>query len=195
MCEQKEHTGSCWPLLDYEGGRAKGGSDSAEKRRSNAVIGHIHPGPTTPSCVVFFFSLLSRICRGHAHTLTPAGFTVCRTRFILSSLLFNCARLNSPSPFIAQHPILLHLKHPFDEDPSLSHDWDTSACTLGSSHLVRTFSRTCLLPVSPGVSFSFFQYGASHFSFTLPPNIKAPFYASSHHVCPIDVFSNIPYAC
>ena len=25
-------------------------------------------------------------------------------------------------------------------DPSLSHDWDTSACTLGSSHLVRTFS-------------------------------------------------------
>src|SRR5260221_8526780 len=37
----------------------------------------------------------------------------------------------------AQHPILLHLKHLFDEDPSLSHDWDTSACTLGSSHPVR----------------------------------------------------------
>ena len=65
-------------------------------------------------------------------------------------------RLNSPSPFIAQHPILLPLKHPFneDEDPSLSHDWDTSACTLGSSHLVRTFSRTSLLPISTGICFS-----------------------------------------
>lgn len=36
------------------GGRAKGGSDSAKKRSSNAVIGHIHPGPPLPAFFFFF---------------------------------------------------------------------------------------------------------------------------------------------
>jgi len=142
LSRKKEYTGGAWLLRDYgSGGRAKGGSDSAKKRSSNAVIGHIHPGPPLPA-FFFFFSFLPRTCRGHAHTLTPAGYTVCRTRFILSSPVFNYVLLNSPSPFIAQHPILLHLKHPFDEDPGLSHAWDSSACTLGtlgSSRPVRTF--------------------------------------------------------
>jgi hypothetical protein len=53
---------------------------------------------------------------------------------------FNYVHLNSSSPFLTQHPIL-NLKHPFDEDSTFSHSWDSSACLLGPpSCLVRTLS-------------------------------------------------------
>lgn len=56
LSRKKEYTDGAWLLRDYgSGGRAKGGSDSAKKRSSNAVIGHIHPGPPLPPFFFFFF--------------------------------------------------------------------------------------------------------------------------------------------
>ncbi len=147
--------------------------DSAEAEASfKRAIGPIPPGLSLPH----FFFLLPRVCRGHAHPFTPAGYGVCRTRFILSSAFQLCPfeqflPIPHPTPDTQPQAPLRRRLYVLSQlglfrlppgPPLLSRTYFISFLVSERSSFPPT--RVCLL-----------QHGASLFSITLSPKIWAPF--------------------